>query len=45
MTRKRVWASVGAVILCVLLLWWLYVAILVNEDVNEQDAQTTEQNI
>ena len=45
MTRRKVWVSVGVVVLCVLLLWWLYVAILVDEDANEQDAQATEQSL
>lgn len=45
MTRKRFWTSFGAVILCILLLWWLYVAILGNEDINEEEAQGTELTI
>lgn len=35
--------GLGAILLCILLLWWLYVAILVDEDINEEQAQLTEQ--
>ena len=41
MNRRKFWIAFGAIILCILLLWWLYVAILVDEDVNEEQACAT----
>lgn len=41
MNRRKFWIAFGAIILCILLLWWLYVAILVDEDVNEEQACVT----
>ena len=36
------WTKVAAVILAVLLLWWLFWAILADEDINEMEMQNTE---
>ena len=45
MKRRKFWVTLGAVILSILLLWWLYVAILVNEDANAAEAQETIQSL
>ena len=34
------WIRLGVALLIVLLLWWLYVAILVNEDENLEEVTT-----
>ena len=39
---NKMWTRVAAVILAALLLWWLFWAILANEDVNEMEMQDTE---
>ena len=36
------WTRVAAVILAALLLWWLFWAILADEDLNEMEIQNTE---
>ena len=36
------WTRVAAVILAALLLWWLFWAILADEDINEMEMQNTE---
>ena len=36
------WTRVSAVILAALLLWWLFWAILADEDINEMEMQNTE---
>ena len=36
------WTRVAAVILAALLLWWLFWAILADEDINEMEMQSTE---
>lgn len=41
-TRNKRWMRVGAVILVALLLWWLFWAILVDEDENEMELPNTE---
>ncbi|WP_455671979.1 hypothetical protein [Phocaeicola sp.] len=41
--KNRLWIRIGAIVLAVLLLWWLYWAILVDEDENEQGLPATEQ--
>lgn len=41
-TRNKTWMRVGAVILVALLLWWLFWAILVDEDENEMELPNTE---
>lgn len=41
-TRNSIWMRVGAVILAALLLWWLFWAILVDEDENELELPNTE---
>lgn len=41
--KRKLWVRIGAVALAVLLLWWLYWAILVDEDENEQSLPATEQ--
>lgn len=38
MTKRKFWKALGAIVLCILLLWWLYVAILADEDINEEEA-------
>lgn len=40
--RNKTWMRVGAVILAALLLWWLFWAILVDEDENEMELPNTE---
>lgn len=45
MKKRSVWITTSIVILCFLLLWWLYVAILVNEDSNEQGIKPIYQDI
>lgn len=34
--RRKFWIRLGVSVLIVLLLWWLYVAILLNEDATEE---------
>ena len=41
--KRKFWIRIGAVALAVLLLWWLYWAILVDEDENELGVPETEQ--
>ena len=41
--KRKLWIRIGAVLLAVLLLWWLYWAILVDGDENEQEMPATEQ--
>lgn len=41
--KQKLWVRIGAVALAVLLLWWLYWAILIDEDENEQGLPETEQ--
>lgn len=41
--KRKLWVRIGAVALAVLLLWWFYWAILVDEDENEQGLPATEQ--
>ena len=41
--KRKLWIRIGAVLLEVLLLWWLYWAILVDGDENEQEMPATEQ--
>ena len=36
------WTRVAAVILAALFLWWLFLAILADEDINEMEMQNTE---
>lgn len=38
--KKEFWIRLGVALLIVLLLWWLYVAILVNEDENLEEVTT-----
>ena len=40
MMKKEFWIRLGVALLIVLLLWWLYVAILVNEDENIEEVTT-----
>lgn len=40
--RNKTWTRVGAVILAALLLWWLFWAILVDEDENAMELPNTE---
>lgn len=39
---NKMWTKVAAVILAALLLWWLFWAILADEDINEMEMQDTE---
>ena len=34
--KRKLWIRIGAVLLAGLLLWWLFWAILIDEDENEQ---------
>ncbi len=34
--NKKFWIRLGVAVLIVLLLWWLYVAVLLNEDAEEE---------
>ena len=34
--RKQFWVRLGVAVLIVLLLWWLYVAILLNEEETDE---------
>ena len=40
--RQKTWMRVAAIILAALLLWWLFWAILADEDINEMELQNTE---
>ena len=39
---NKTWRKVAAVVLAALLLWWLFWAILADEDINEMEMQNTE---
>ena len=39
---NKTWRKVAAVVLAALLLWWLFWAILADEDINEIEMQNTE---
>ena len=41
--ERKLWIRIGAVLLAGLLLWWLFWAILIDEDENEQSLPETEQ--
>ena len=41
--HPQLWIRIGAVLLAGLLLWWLFWAILIDEDENEQSLPETEQ--
>ena len=38
----KTWTKVAAVVLAALLLWWLFWAILADEDINEMEMQNME---
>lgn len=38
----KTWIKVAAVVLAALLLWWLFWAILADEDINEMEMQNIE---
>lgn len=40
--RQKTWARVAAVVLAALLLWWLFWAILADEDMQQMDATNVE---
>lgn len=40
--KKNAWTRVAAVVLAALLLWWLFWAILADEDINEAQIEQTE---
>ena len=40
--KEKTWMKVVAIILAALLLWWLFWAILADEDINEMELQDTE---
>ena len=39
---NKTWRKVAAVVLAALLLWWLFWAILADEDIKEMEMQNTE---
>ena len=39
---NKTWRKVAAVVLAALLLWWLFWAILADEDINEMEMQNIE---
>ena len=39
---NKTWTRVAVVVLAALLLWWLFWAILADEDMNEMEWQNTE---
>ena len=39
---KNAWRTVAGVLLAALVLWWLFWAILAEEDINEMELQDTE---
>lgn len=41
--KRTFWVRIGVAVLAMLLLWWLYWAILIDEDENEQGLPETEQ--
>ena len=41
--KRKLWIRIGAVLLAGLLLWWLFWAILIDEDENEQSLPDPEQ--
>ena len=41
--KRKLWIRIGAVVLAALLLWWLFWAILIDEDENDQGLPETEQ--
>lgn len=43
--KRKIWTIVGVVVAAILLLWWLYAAILINEDINELTFNVTSQTI
>ncbi len=42
MDMNKTWTRVAAVILAALLLWWLFWAILADENINEMEMENTE---
>lgn len=40
--RQKTWMRVAAIILAALLLWWLYWAVLIDEDENALELPNTE---
>jgi len=40
--KQKTWTKVVAVVLAALLLWWLFWAVLADEDINEVELQDTE---
>ena len=44
-TKRQIWIAIGVFVAAVLLLWWLYAATLINEDVNELTWNHTHQII
>lgn len=40
--KQKTWTKVVAIVLAALLLWWLFWAILADEDMNEMELQNTE---
>lgn len=40
--KQKTWTRVAAVILAALLLWWLFWAVLADEDVQQMEMQDTE---
>lgn len=40
--KQKTWTRVAAVVLAALLLWWLFWAILADEDINAMEMDNTE---
>lgn len=40
--KQKTWTRVAAVVLAALLLWWLFWAILADEDINTMEMDNTE---
>ena len=40
--RQKTWTKVAAIVLAALLLWWLFWAILADEDMNSMELENTE---
>ena len=40
--KTKIWIKVLAIVMAALLLWWLFWAVLADEDINEVELQDTE---
>lgn len=41
--NRKIWVGIGVAVAIVLLLWWLYSAILIDEDINEMTQNLVQQ--